>query len=109
QSMIIDIIATAARDGVTPLCWAFFSRPEPHIEGSFAPKDVTQVTYTTLLPVSDDTDSDIELYLRSGFENILRRRNIPVISQWPSENDIQTLVKASKGLFVYAAMVLRDV
>ncbi|KAF9440177.1 hypothetical protein P691DRAFT_780138 [Macrolepiota fuliginosa MF-IS2] len=62
-----------------------------------------------LLPVSDDANPDIELYLRSGFKNILRRRNIPVTSQWPSDNDIQTLVKASMGLFVYPATVLRDV
>ncbi|KAF9441320.1 hypothetical protein P691DRAFT_585355 [Macrolepiota fuliginosa MF-IS2] len=62
-----------------------------------------------LLPVSDDANPDIELYLRSGFKNILRRRNIPVTSQWPSDDNIQTLVNASKGLFVYAATVLRDV
>ncbi|KAF9449078.1 hypothetical protein P691DRAFT_703813 [Macrolepiota fuliginosa MF-IS2] len=109
QSRIVEIIAAAARDGVTPFCWAFFSRPEPHIEASFTPEDVTQVTYIALLPVSDDANSDIELYLRSGFKNILRHRNIPVTSQWPSDSDIQTLVKASKGLFIYAVTVLRDV
>ncbi|KAF9444979.1 hypothetical protein P691DRAFT_762905, partial [Macrolepiota fuliginosa MF-IS2] len=51
----------------------------------------------------------IELYLRNGFENILRRRDIPLKSQWPSDDDIQTLVKASNGLFIYAATALRDV
>ncbi|KAF9440178.1 hypothetical protein P691DRAFT_688526, partial [Macrolepiota fuliginosa MF-IS2] len=109
QSRIIDIIATAARDSATPFRWAFFSRPEPHIEASFTSDDVTQVTCMVLLPVSDDANPDIELYLRSGFKNILRRRNIPVTSQWPSDDNIQTLVNASKGLFVYAATVLRDV
>ncbi|KAF9451467.1 hypothetical protein P691DRAFT_807829 [Macrolepiota fuliginosa MF-IS2] len=109
QSRIIEIIAAAARDGVTPFCWAFFSRPEPHIEASFTSDDVAQATCMVLLPVSNDADSDIELYLRSGFKNTLRRRNIPMASQWPSDSDIQTLVKRSKGLFIYAAMVLRDV
>ncbi|KAF9444413.1 hypothetical protein P691DRAFT_778274 [Macrolepiota fuliginosa MF-IS2] len=109
QSRIIDIIATAARDSATPFRWAFFSRPEPHIEASFTSNDVARVTCMVLLPVSDNVNPDIELYLRSGFKNILRRRNIPVTSQWPSDDDIQTLVKASMGLFVYPATVLRDV
>ncbi|KAF9447449.1 hypothetical protein P691DRAFT_802338, partial [Macrolepiota fuliginosa MF-IS2] len=109
QSRIIDIIAAAARDGVTPFRWAFFSRPEPQIEASFTSDDVAQVTCMVLLPVSDDANSDIELYLRSGFKNTLRHRNILVTSQWPSDDNIQTLVKAAKGLFIYSAMVLRDV
>ncbi|KAF9449841.1 hypothetical protein P691DRAFT_758736 [Macrolepiota fuliginosa MF-IS2] len=109
QSRIINIIAAAARSGVTPFLWAFFSRPEPHIEATFTSDDVDRITCMVLLPVSDDANPDIELYLRSGFKNTLRRRNIPMKFQWPSDDDIQTLVKAAKGLFVYAATVLRDV
>ncbi|KAF9447987.1 hypothetical protein P691DRAFT_730472 [Macrolepiota fuliginosa MF-IS2] len=109
QCKIIELIAGAARNGATPFCWAFFSRPEPHIRASFAHADVVRVTCITLLPISNGTDSDIELYLRNGFENILRRRDIRTKSQWPSDNDIQTLVKASNGLFIYAATALRDV
>ncbi|KAF9449066.1 hypothetical protein P691DRAFT_774915 [Macrolepiota fuliginosa MF-IS2] len=109
QCKIIELVAAAALSGVTPFCWAFFSRPEAHIKASFTHADVARVTCTTLLPISNDTDSDIELYLRNGFENILRRRDIPVKSQWPSDNDIQTLVKASNGLFIYAATALRVV
>ncbi|KAF9445558.1 hypothetical protein P691DRAFT_777489 [Macrolepiota fuliginosa MF-IS2] len=109
QRKIIETIAAAARSGITPFCWAFFSRPSPHIEGSFTRTDVTRITLTTVLPISNNADSDIELYLRDGFENILRDRNISVKSQWPSDDDIQTLVKASNGLFVYAATALRVV
>ncbi|KAF9441857.1 hypothetical protein P691DRAFT_811953 [Macrolepiota fuliginosa MF-IS2] len=109
QCKIIEIIAATARNGTTPFCWAFFSRPEPHIDSSFTRPDVAQFTCTTLLPISNDTDSDIELYLRDGFLNILRRRNIPTNSPWPSGNDIQALVKASNGLFIYAATALRVV
>ncbi|KAF9441427.1 hypothetical protein P691DRAFT_854535 [Macrolepiota fuliginosa MF-IS2] len=109
QCKIIEIIAAAARNGVTPFCWAFFSWPKAHIDATFTCTDVAQVTCTTLLPISNDTDSDIELYLRNGFENILRRRDIPITFQWPSDNNIQTLVKALKGLFIYVATVLRDV
>ncbi|KAF9442369.1 hypothetical protein P691DRAFT_779436 [Macrolepiota fuliginosa MF-IS2] len=109
QCKIIELIAGAARDGATPFCWALFSRPEAHIAASFTHADVARVTCTTLLPISNDTNSDIELYLRNGFENILRRRDILINSQWPSDNDIQTLVKASNGLFIYAATALRIV
>ncbi|KAF9445555.1 hypothetical protein P691DRAFT_777487 [Macrolepiota fuliginosa MF-IS2] len=109
QRKIIKTIAAAARSGTTPFCWAFFSRPSPHIEGSFTRTDVTRITRTTVLPISNDANSDIELYLRDGFENILRDRNISAKSQWPSDNDIQTLVKSSNGLFIYAATALRVV
>ncbi|KAF9442578.1 hypothetical protein P691DRAFT_714239, partial [Macrolepiota fuliginosa MF-IS2] len=109
QRKIIETIAAAARSGTTPFCWAFFSRPSPHIEGSFSHTDVTRITRTTVLPFSNDADSDIELYLRDGFENILRDRNISAKSQWPSDDDMQTLVKASNGLFIYAATALRVV
>ncbi|KAF9454379.1 hypothetical protein P691DRAFT_808516 [Macrolepiota fuliginosa MF-IS2] len=107
QCDIIKIIAAAARDGTTPLCWAFFSRPESHIEGTFAIADIVQITCTTLLPISRDADGDIELYLRGGFENILRRRNIPLKTQWPSDDDIRILVGAAHGLFIYVATALR--
>ncbi|KAF9444135.1 hypothetical protein P691DRAFT_778467 [Macrolepiota fuliginosa MF-IS2] len=109
QCEIIKIIAGAARDKVTPFCWAFFSRPESHIEGTFAIDDIAKITYTTLLPISRDTDGDIELYLRGGFENILRRRNINLGSQWPSNDDIRALVHAANGLFIYVATALRVV
>ncbi|KAF9442582.1 hypothetical protein P691DRAFT_681180, partial [Macrolepiota fuliginosa MF-IS2] len=109
QCKIIETIAAAARGGTTPFCWAFFSRPTPHIQASFTRTDVTRITHTTVLPISTDANSDIELYLRDGFENILRDRNISTKSQWPSDDDIQTLVKASNGLFIYAATALRVV
>ncbi|KAF9443407.1 hypothetical protein P691DRAFT_643682, partial [Macrolepiota fuliginosa MF-IS2] len=109
QCKIIELVAAAALGGITPFCWAFFSRPEAHIKASSTHTDIARVTCTTLLPVSNDSDSDIELYLRDGFVNILRRRNIPIKSQWPSDSDIRMLVNASNGLFIYAATALRDV
>ncbi|KAF9445547.1 hypothetical protein P691DRAFT_762386 [Macrolepiota fuliginosa MF-IS2] len=53
--------------------------------------------------------NNIELYLHDSFENILRHHNIPTKSQWPSDHDIQILVKASNGLFIYATTALRIV
>ncbi|KAF9447553.1 hypothetical protein P691DRAFT_802189 [Macrolepiota fuliginosa MF-IS2] len=107
QCTIIEIVAAAANDGTLPLCWAFFSRPEPHIEATFAQPEIAALCHTVTLPVSRDADGDIELYLRAGFRTILRRRNIPTNPPWPSEDDIKLLVRAAGGLFIYVASALR--
>lgn len=107
QCEIIEMVSAAARDGAIPLCWAFFSRPEPHIEATFAEVDIALLCHKSILPISREADGEIELYLRNGFENILRRRNISLKSRWPPDSDIATLVNAAAGLFVYPATVLR--
>lgn len=107
QCEIVEIISAAAREGASPFCWAFFSRLEPHIEAIFTRDDIAKLCHKTTLPISRAADGEIELYLRIGFENILRRRNISARSRWPSDNDIKALVDAAAGLFVYPATLLR--
>lgn len=107
QCEIIEIVSAAARDRSIPLCWALFSRPESHIEATFAKADITNICHKTVLPISRAADGEIELYFRGGFENILRRHNISMKSQWPSDGAIKTLVNAAAGLFVYPATILR--
>ncbi|XP_006464159.1 hypothetical protein AGABI2DRAFT_209217 [Agaricus bisporus var. bisporus H97] len=109
QCQIIELIASSARDGSIPLCWAFFSRPERHIEATFGRTNVSSICYHTILPVSRDADGEIELYLRVGFENVLRECNLPAApgTPWPSIEDMKVLVDASSGLFVYASTILR--
>lgn len=109
QCEIIEIVAAAARDGVAPLCWAFSSRPEPHIEATFSQANISPLCHMTILPISRSADGDIELYLKAGFGNILRRRNITTRSQWPSPSDMKVLVRAAAGLFIFAKTVLRFV
>ncbi|KAF9442926.1 hypothetical protein P691DRAFT_844715 [Macrolepiota fuliginosa MF-IS2] len=103
QCKIISIVAKAPQDRTILLCWAVFSRPEAHIEGTFAIPSIIKITSTSILPISHNTDGDIELYLCSSFENILRCHNISLKSRWPSNDDIHTLVHAANGLFVYVA------
>ncbi|KAF9447552.1 hypothetical protein P691DRAFT_802186 [Macrolepiota fuliginosa MF-IS2] len=107
QCTIIEIVASSVRNGNLPLCWAFFSRPEPHIEATFSRPDISTLSHTVVLPISRDSDGDIEIYLRAGFENILRRRDIRMDVPWPPEDAIKLLVKTSGGLFIYVASVLR--
>lgn len=109
QTEIIRIVAAAVSDNALPLCWAFFSRPEPHIEAAFALTTVAPYCHKIILPVSREANGEIELYLRSGFENILRRCNISIQSPWPSAGDVETVVSAANGSFIYATTVLRFV
>lgn len=107
QCQIIEIVASAARDGGIPLCWAFFSRPSPRIEAAFS--KFSAFCHMTVLPISRDADGDIELYLRAGFKEIFRRLHITIDSPWPSDSKIKQIVGAAGGLFIYAKAVLRFV
>ncbi|KAF5357186.1 hypothetical protein D9756_006380 [Leucocoprinus leucothites] len=107
QAEIIRLIATSAQAKLTPFCWAIFSRAEPHIASTFALAHVSPLCQVVYLPISRDTDKDVELYLRGGFKSMLQRRNIMLSSPWPAEEDIKKLVGAAAGLFAYAATVLR--
>ncbi|EKM76350.1 hypothetical protein AGABI1DRAFT_108887 [Agaricus bisporus var. burnettii JB137-S8] len=109
QCQLIEIIAESSRNHTTPFRWAFFSRPEPHIEAMFSEASVSSICRTVVLQVSRTVDGEIESYLRGGFDNIVRHRNISMPSPWPTDKDIRKVVEASAGLFIYAATVLRFV
>ncbi|KAF5356945.1 hypothetical protein D9756_006375 [Leucocoprinus leucothites] len=107
QAEIIKLIAASAQAKSTPFCWAIFSRAEPQIASTFALTHVSPLCQAVYLPISRDTDKDIEVYLHNGFKNILQRRNLVLASPWPTREDIRKLVDAAAGLFAYAATVLR--
>ncbi|KAF5359360.1 hypothetical protein D9756_003594 [Leucocoprinus leucothites] len=108
QMEIIEIITSSIRAGSTPFRWAIFSREEPHIVSAFAPSIVSSLCHSVLLPISREADGEIELYLRGGFENILRRRNLlHLSSSWPTAEQIRMFVNAAAGLFAHPATVLR--
>ncbi|KAJ3569147.1 hypothetical protein NP233_g5239 [Leucocoprinus birnbaumii] len=109
QCEIIEIAAASVRGVATPFRWIFFSRPESHIEATFSSANIAPLCHTDAIPVTRDSDKEIESYLRGGLENILRARNIriPVHAPCPLDEDIRILVSACAGLFIYAATVLR--
>ncbi|KXN81304.1 hypothetical protein AN958_05159 [Leucoagaricus sp. SymC.cos] len=84
----------------TPFLWAIFGRPDPQIVAAFERENVAPFCHSVLLPISRDTDGQFEEYLRGGSGNILRRRNIPLSSRWPSDENIKKLVMASAGRLV---------
>jgi hypothetical protein len=108
QVQIIDLIAASICEQTTPFLWAFFSRPEPPITSAFSSKIAPNMSWTLPLTLSGNADSDIEAYLRGGFEMIRAKHGIPA-DKWPAEEDIRHLVSQLAGLFVYAATALRYV
>ncbi|KAJ3572346.1 hypothetical protein NP233_g3148 [Leucocoprinus birnbaumii] len=109
QCEIIDLIVTFARESSAPLCWAIFSRSEPHLQATIMKSDYSRFFHVTVLPISREADEDIELYLQNGLKNVLRRRNILLSYPWPSKRDIEALVNAAAGLFIYPATIIRFV
>jgi len=110
QAGIIETIASSVRAKSTPFCWAIFSRAEPRIVSTFNQDSVASVTHSVELPISRKADGEIEMYLRGEFRNILERRGCrQLLSVWPSDRDIKTLVGAADGLFAHPAALLRHV
>jgi len=110
QAEIIKIIASSVMEGSTPFHWAIFSRAEPCIMSTFKQDNIASVIHSVELPISREANGEIELYLRSGFKNILQKQNFTqLLSSWPTDNDIRTLVDAAAGLFAHPAAVLRYV
>ncbi|KAF5357219.1 hypothetical protein D9756_006360 [Leucocoprinus leucothites] len=108
QMEIINIVVSSAHSRSTPFRWAIFSREEPHIVSTFASPSVSSHCYSVFLPISREADGEIELYLRGGFKNILRRRNfLHLSSSWPTDEDIRKLVRGAAGLFAHSTTVLR--
>ena len=110
QAEIIKIIASSIREGSTPFHWVIFSRAEPRIVSTFKQDSIASVTHFIELPISRKADGEIEMYLRGEFKDILEHRGFPqLLSSWPTDNDIRTLVDAAAGLFAHPAAVLRHV
>ncbi|KAJ2926462.1 hypothetical protein H1R20_g10636, partial [Candolleomyces eurysporus] len=81
------------------------SRPEWAVRTALEPGgDLHQVTYHIQLSDQYDASGDMYRYLQRRFESIgLRIRN----PQWYTEDDINTLVKAGSGQFIYVATVFK--
>ncbi|KAJ3555417.1 hypothetical protein NP233_g12211 [Leucocoprinus birnbaumii] len=109
QVEIIEIIAESIQGKSTPFQWAIFSREEPRISSTFDLPKISLYCHVIYLPISRDTDKEIEAYLRGEFKNILRRRfgSLTLSYPWPREEDIRKLVDAAAGLFAFAATIVR--
>ncbi|KAF9444061.1 hypothetical protein P691DRAFT_637331, partial [Macrolepiota fuliginosa MF-IS2] len=104
---IVEIVIASVHKKTTPFRWAFLSRPETHIVGSFTAADTRPLSYHLEIRVSREIDNEIALYLKAELRKIQQRSGLP--NSWVSERDIGTLVNLSGGLFIYAATLVRFV
>jgi len=112
QTQILNALSTAAKDLHTPLCFLIASRPEQDIRQSFNDHNgLGSLSFSIALDDTYRPDKDIEVFLRSTFEEIKRqhpsRAYLP--SSWPNLEDIRWLVKKSSGQFIFASTVAKYV
>jgi hypothetical protein len=54
-----------------------------------------------------DVHPDMRLYLQKGFEHIATKRRLPLQGGWPTDDNIDLIVRLADRLFVYAATLLK--
>ncbi|KDR79076.1 hypothetical protein GALMADRAFT_63922 [Galerina marginata CBS 339.88] len=111
QQYILRLIADSVSKFPIPLCFLIASRPEKAIRDSFNDQPVLAITDPLVLDEKYHPDDDIRLFFVESFESLKRthelRSLLPPV--WPSNNDIDKLVRKSSGQFIYAATVVKFV
>ncbi|KAF9470396.1 hypothetical protein BDN70DRAFT_778459, partial [Pholiota conissans] len=109
QDMMLRVIANALRSQKLPLIFLIASRPEWNIHDTFSSPLLSGLWKSVVLDHEYKPDNDICLYLADSFHKIKTthryRRSIP--ETWPSQSDIDKLVKKSSGQFIYASLVVK--
>lgn len=85
------------------------SRPEYAIRESFNTQTVSNQIQRLALDNRCQPDADIRLYLVDKFHEIRSRNSfrLSIPNGWPSQDDLNTLVRNSSGQFIYAATIIR--
>lgn len=109
--VILEHVAALVYTHGLPLTFLISSRPEPHIRHSFkVDPALSAITRHISLESSPD---DIRIFLKSGFHKIRQKYYLYTTAlipeDWPSEGDIEILVRRSSGYFIYAATALQFV
>ncbi|KAK1217676.1 hypothetical protein PQX77_019670 [Marasmius sp. AFHP31] len=95
-----------------PLRFLISSRPESWIREAFAAEPIRQLSQFISLDEAFTPDRDIMQYYRHHFREIVessKYKDVHFPESWPSEEDLETLVRRSCGQFVYAATVIKFV
>jgi len=104
QSKIMELVAKSVIEhgDKIPLLWAFFSRPESHINREFSPYLDSGLLSKVELPVSGSDDGDIRRYFCDKLRPLAYVNTV-----WPSEDTFDILVSMAAGLWIYAATLVR--
>ena len=95
QSKIIQLVAKSVIEhgDKIPLLWAFFSRPESHINHELSPYSRSHLFAKVELPASENDDGDIKRYFRDKLRPLASADTV-----WLSEDTLDILVSMAAGL-----------
>ncbi|KAF8187512.1 hypothetical protein BJ912DRAFT_424557 [Pholiota molesta] len=81
------------------------SRPESHIKSVFATSDISPIVRLVSLDDKYKAQEDIRRFLVDGFLHFKETHPSPAIFPliWPTDDDIELLVRRSSGHFIYAS------
>jgi hypothetical protein len=109
QRMLVNLIKDAAQKSGVPLIWLICSRPERHLTSTFSRFEYINICDFKELTIDTEARRDTELYLRTRFQAIYNDycgiMDVGVDSTWPSEADLQAVLKEVDGHFIVASVV----
>jgi len=109
QRYVLDVFVATITQLTVPLFVLIASRPEAIIRDAFNEPFLSSSTMRIVLDDTYHPDADIRLFLKSRFQDIIRKH--PRLQQlqpsWPSDVDIELLVQKSSGQFIYASTAMK--
>ena len=93
--------------GIPKVKFFLTGRPEPRISEGFRLPLLAEMTDVFVLHgiEPDQVDSDIRLFFKTSFSELVGRRRGP--DNWPAEEHLDQLCGRAAGLFVYAAATVK--
>ncbi|KAF9263195.1 hypothetical protein L218DRAFT_831388, partial [Marasmius fiardii PR-910] len=109
QKEVLSLALFAMRKQL-PISFLICSRPEPQIREGFNEEGLAWFTKFILLDDDPIVNQDIEAMLCQEFDKIRnsdRCKHMDFPHPWPTQADLNTLVKKSSGQFAYPATVIK--
>ncbi|TFK19132.1 hypothetical protein FA15DRAFT_760227 [Coprinopsis marcescibilis] len=111
QSQLLSIISTTFIDNRLPFKILLASRPERPLRAAILDGRGFLKSKSKVINLNDyDASADIKTFLQAELRTIGQESDDPrAQTNWPTLKDIDTLVVAAAGLFVYASTVVKFV
>ena len=109
QRYILKLLMNAVSNYSIPFSFIIASRPEQHIREAFDGTRLSSLTTRLVLNDKYHPNDDIRTFLHSKFQDITARHpsraHLPRF--WPSDEEVERLVRKSSGQFIYASTVIK--
>ena len=109
QTEFIKFLSSSVVQHPLPLKFLIVSRPEAHINSAFSL--IGERLTVSHLELNNDflPDEDIRCFLTDKFHDIKKSHpcSSGIPSFWPSEQQIDTLIRKASGQFIYASLAIR--